>query len=342
MRTVLAPMSFWFHDLASCLHDCIGTVLLYHGKDPILALGASWEFHCSLGDLSHEEFYYPSPRPTLAESMMPFHPVRAAWQRSDDAAAAWAAVKEVVGSGQPVIVAEDNFYIPFRPAFGDVHAAHLLVMYGFDEAADQVYVLDSTPPTFQGAIGVRDFLAARSSTVPREGEQDFFFSGTPIANRWLCLEVGADFPQLTREWVSEVVATNLRRFRDAAPGAAFSGLAGLGRYLHGVCERAAGVEGGRALEELHVIAYAYQAEIALHADFLMAAGRQLGWYGLAEAGRQVDLLAGSWTGLRMLGGHGFAEGLDVVDRMALRAAQLVLEQERVLDRLERTIMLDLD
>jgi Butirosin biosynthesis protein H, N-terminal len=342
MCTVLTPMSFWFHDLASCLHDCIGTVLLYHGKDPILTLGASWEFHCSPRDLSYEEFYYPSSRPSLAESLMPFHPVRSAWHRSDDAEAAWEAVKAAVGAGQPVIVAEDNFYIPFRPAFGDVHAAHLLVMYGFDEEAGQVYLLDSTPPTFQGAIGVHDFLAARGSTVPREGENDYFYSGTPIANRWLRLEIDAGFPELTRVWVSEVIAANLRRFRETVSGEAFSGLDGLRRYLRGVCERAGGAEGGRALEELHVVAYAYQAEVALHAEFLMAAGRRLGWHGLAEVGRQVDLLAGSWTGLRMLGGHGFVEGLDVVDRVALRAAQLVLDQERVLDRLKRTITLDLD
>jgi hypothetical protein len=210
-------------------------------------------------------------------------------------------------------------------------------MYGFDEAASQVYVLDSTPPTFQGAIAVRDFLAARGSTTPVEGEQDFFFAGTPIANRWLHLEVGAGFPELTRDWVSEVVAANLRRFRATASGEAFSGLEGLGRYLRGVCERTAGAEGGRALEELHIVSYAYQAEVSLHAEFLMAAGRRLGWYELVEVGRQVDLLAGSWTGLRMLGGHGFAEGLDVLDRVALRAAQLVLEQERLLDRLERTV-----
>jgi len=333
-------VSFWFHDHASCLQDCIGTVLLYHGKDPVLTLGASWEFHYRAEDFSHEEFYYPAPRPTLAESMMPFHPVRSTWHRSDDAAAAWMAVKQVVADGQPVIVADDNYYLPFRPAFGDIHAAHLVVTYGFDEEADEVYLLDSTPPVFQGAIAVRDFLAARSSTVPREGEQDFFFSGTPIANRWLHLEVGAGFPELTREWVSEVVAANVRGFRETretASGAALSGLAGLGRYLRGVCERAAGAEGGRALEELHLVAYAYQAEVSLHADFLMEAGRRLGWYELAEVGRQVGFLAGSWTALRMLGGHGFAEGLDVIDRMALRASQLVLEQERVLDRLERTV-----
>jgi butirosin biosynthesis protein H-like len=337
MRIELDPIPFWFHDLGSCLHDCLGTVLCYYGKDPILTLGAAWEFHHAPADFSREEFYYPTPRESLAASLLPFHPITSTWHRSADGRAALAEIKAVVRAGRPVIVAEDNFYIPFRPAFGDVHAAHVLVLYGFDEEKDEVFVLDSTPPIYKGPLRVADFLTARSSNNPVEGERDFFFAGAPIENRWLELTVGADFPELTREWVTEVVRTNLRRFREPLPGVAFSGLAGLARYLAEVAERAQGAEGGRALDEMYTVTWVSQAAAGLHADFLMAAGRRLGWYELAEAGRHVDRLANAWTGLRMLGSHGFSEGLDVVDRVADRTAQLLFEQEQVLDRLERTI-----
>lgn len=334
MRVVLSPIDFWFHDLASCLHDCLGTVLSYHGRDPILTLGASWEFYHCPEEVSREEFYHPLPRPSLAESMMPFHPVVSTWHRSDDAQAAYQDLKNVIAAGQPAIVAEDNFYIPFRPAFGDVHAAHLLVMYGFDEEKDEVYVLDSTPPTFSGPIRVQDFLTARSSSNPVSGERDFFFAGAAIDNRWLHLEVGRAFPELSRPWIAEVLAANLRRFHEPDGGKAFAGTAGLARYLRSICERAAGPEGGRALDEMYTVSWVAQAAAGLHADFLMEAGRRLGWYELAEAGRHVDHLANSWTGLRMLGSHGFSEQMDVIDRVAFRAEQLLLQQEQVLDRLE--------
>jgi hypothetical protein len=337
MRVVLSPVDFWFHDLVSCLHDCLGTVLAYYGHDPILTLGANWEFYHSPNEVSREEFYHPLPRPTLAESLMPFHPVTSAWHGSDDAHAAYQDLKNVVAAGKPAIVAEDNFYIPFRPAFGDVHAAHLLVMYGFDEETDEVYVLDSTPPNFKGAIKVQDFLTARSSKNPVVGERDFFFAGAAIDNRWLEIEVGAPFPELSRPWVTEVVAGNLRRFHAAGNGKVFSGAAGLARYLRSICERAAGPEGGRALDEMYTVSWVAQAAAGLHADFLMEVGRRLGWYELAEAGRHVDALANSWTGLRMLGSHGFSEGLDVIDQVAFRAEQLLIQQEQVLDRLARTI-----
>lgn len=337
MRVVLSPISYWFHDLCSCLHDCIGTVLLYNHQDPILTMGASWEFYHSPADTSREEFYYPSPRPSLAESLMPFHPIKSTWHQSDDPEAAWNDVKAVVAQGQPVIVAEDNYYVPFRPAFGDVHAAHLLVMFGFDDEADEVYVLDSTPPLHKGPMPLQDFLAARNSSNPVSGERDFFFAGAPIANRWLQLEIQSSFPELTREWVAEVIATNLRRFQTPSSDSAFIGVDGLARYLRGVCERAAGAEGGRALDEMYTVSWVSQAAAGLHADFLMEAGRRLHWYELAEVGRHVDLLANSWTGLRMLGSHGFSEGLDVVDHVSLRTAQLLLQQEQVLDRLARVI-----
>ncbi|HEX6291230.1 MAG TPA: BtrH N-terminal domain-containing protein [Herpetosiphonaceae bacterium] len=339
MRVELSPISFWFHDLCSCLHDCIGTVLLYYNQDPILTMGAAWEFYHQPNDVTREEFYYPSPRPTLAESMMPFHPIASTWHRSDDGEAALADLKAVLARGEPAIIAEDNFYIPFRPAFGDVHAAHLLVMYGFDEATDDVFVLDSTPPIYKGPIKVSDFLAARSSDNRIEGERDFFFAGAPIANRWLQLEVNTPFPELTREWVAEVIATNVRRFREPGAGPGMAGMAGLAAYLHGVCERALGPEGGRALDEMYTVSWVAQAAAGLHADFLMEAGRRLNWYELAEIGRHVALVANSWTGLRMLGSHSFSEGLNVVDQVALRTAQLLLEQEKTLDLLERAIRL---
>ena len=334
MNVVLSPMSFWFHDLCSCLHDCIATVLIYHDQDPTLTLGASWEFYYSPADVRREEFYHPLPRPTLAESMMPFHPVRSSWHASDDSDAAWSDVKALAADGQPVIVAVDNFYVPFRPAYGDVHAAHLIVLFGFDDATDEVYVLDSTPPTKRGPMPVREFLRARNSDNPVSGERDFFFAGAPIANRWLQLEIGTPFPALTREWVTEVIATNLRRFRepDASPG--WAGMAGLTHYLHSICARALGPDAGNALQELYTVGWTAQGSTALHADFLMLAGRRLGWDRLVEVGRHVDQLANEWTALRMFGAHGFTRPDEVAERLRRRTVRFLSNYEQTLQLLE--------
>jgi hypothetical protein len=340
MKVVLSPTPFWFHDLCSCLHDCIATVLMHYGQDPVLTLGASWEFHYSPADVRREEFYHPLPRPTLAASMVPFHPISSTWHASADPLAALADTKAVIAQGKPVIVAVDNFYVPFRPAFGDVHAAHLLVMFGFDEANDEVYVLDSTPPTHCGPIPLRDFLAARSSDNPVSGERDFFFAGAPIANRWLQLDVTTPFPDLTDAWVAEVIGTNLRRFRDPASESGWSGLEGLKRYLAAICARAAGPDAGDALQELYTVGWTAQGATALHADFLMAAGRQLHWERLVEVGRHVDQLANEWTALRMFGAHGFTRPAQVVERLRRRTVGFLSNYEQTLHLLEWAIASD--
>lgn len=337
MKTILSPMEFWFHDLCSCLQDCIATVLIYYGKDPILTLGASWDFAYIPADVRREEFYFPASRQTLAESMAPFHPIRSTWHRSDDALAAWEDVKAVVARGQPVIIAVDNFYIPFRPAFGDVHAAHLLVLFGFDDATGEAFVLESTPPQYRAPIPLSDYLKARSSDNVVEGERDYFFAGTPVDNRWLHLEIDEPFPELTREWVAEVVATNLRRFYEPDTEEKWSGLAGLARYLRSICERAAGSDSAIALEELYTVGWTAQGCAALHADFLRLAGRRLDWPRLAEVGRHVDQLANQWTAIRMIGAHCFTRPDEALARLDRRISQLLSDHQQTLEMLEQTI-----
>src|SRR6185312_7338475 len=108
----------------------------------------------------------------------------------------------------PVIVAVDNFYLPFRPAYQDIHAGHLIIVYGFDEESELVYVLDSMPPAFMGPIALADLKAARSSLNPTDNRDDFF-SNAPVANRWLEINFNAPSPQLTRTWVANVIHANL-------------------------------------------------------------------------------------------------------------------------------------
>ncbi|HEX6290607.1 MAG TPA: BtrH N-terminal domain-containing protein [Herpetosiphonaceae bacterium] len=334
MKVVLSPMSFWFHDLCSCLQDCIATVLLYYGHDPILTMGASWEFYHDPAQVSREEFYHPLPRPTLAQSMMPFHPLTSTWHQSDDPEAAWRDVKAMIAQQKPVIVAVDNFYMPIRPAYGDVHAAHLMVAFGFDDDADEVYLLESTPPQFRGPLPVTQFLIARNSDNPIVGERDFFFTGTPIKSRWLQLEIHEPFPDLTRAWVMEVVSTNLSRFHAPSSGPAWSGLEGLQHYLYAIGERATGPDAGVALQELYTVGWTAQGAAALHADFLMQAGHRLDWPRLTEVGRHVERIANEWTTLRMLGAHGFSRPADVAERLRRRTVRFLADHEQTLKLLD--------
>jgi hypothetical protein len=334
MRTVLDGVEFWRHDLSSCLQDCLATLLIQRGHDPVLALGAAWDFHHAPGDYRHQEYYYPRRWGGLAESVLPYHPVTSHWREETDPAAAWEDVRAEVAAGRPAIVAVDNYHLPFRPAYGDVHTNHLVVVYGFDDEAGEVHVLDSKPPRYRGPIRAEELRAARSSANPAVHDRDLFYTQQPIRGGWLQVSIGEDFPAPEPGWVDGVIRQNVERFRAGGDGGAFSGLAGLRDYLAGVAGRARDARDPGAMDELYVAGWAAQQSAGLHADFLAAAGCRLGRTRLAEAGREVDCLAHHWSDLRMLGAHCRAEPAAAASRIRRRAAQLVADTERVLAQLE--------
>jgi len=333
VRRVLEPLNPWRHDdVWSCLHTCLATVLAYHGWNPVLTLGASWRFLHIPGDVRGEEYYYPCDERGLADALAPHHPLACRWHSPPDGPAGREQVREAIVRGVPAIVAVDNFHLPFRPAWNDVHAAHLVLVYGFDDAEDTVYVLDATPPGCHGPIRREDLSAARdSSNPPRAGED--FFASTPIANRWLEAVPAGEPPRLSRGWVAGVVADNLRHFDEASQGPGLCGTAGLRQYLAGVVERCAGPEGAAALEELYIFGWPVQADAAWHAAFLAEAGRLLDWPALSEAGRRIDRLTHHWTALRVTGGHGRRGPARAAPRLARRARSLLRDHEEALEEL---------
>ncbi|MEV0681656.1 BtrH N-terminal domain-containing protein [Actinosynnema sp. NPDC050436] len=336
MRVLLDDVRFWFHDLCSCLQDCFGTLLLRQGRDPVEVLGAAWEFHHAPGPVAAEEFYYPAPRPTLGENLLPHHPVRAVWHEPQDVESSWQDIRASIIDGRPAIVAVDNFHMPIRPAYGDVHAAHLMVVWGFDDEADEVYLLESTPPQYSGPVALADFRRARSSANDsRPDTRDYFFAGSGIRGRWIEVTVTGPFPELDRERAAEIVTANARGFTDPDPDAGWSGLAGLTSWLADVCDRAEDAEkAGPALAELYTAGWAAQSAAALHADFLRGAGKRFDCDPLAQVGRQVDRLANHWTPLRILGAHGSTAGVAVADQLRDRVRRFTADHREAVQRLE--------
>ncbi|SDH31219.1 Butirosin biosynthesis protein H, N-terminal [Lentzea fradiae] len=336
MRVLLDDLDFWFHDLCSCLQDCFGTLLLRHGQDPVAVMGAAWEFHHAPGPVATEEFYHPAPRPTLGDNLMPHHPVRATWREQEDVESSWQDIRASIIDGRPAIAAVDNFHMPIRPAYGDVHAAHLMVVWGFDDEAGEVYVLESTPPQYSGPVSLADFQRARSSANDsRPDTRDYFFAGAGIRGRWIDVTVDGAFPAVEREWVADVVTANARGFAEPAPGPGWSGLTGLTTWLEGVCDRADDIEdAGVALAELYTAGWAAQSAAALHADFLRDMGNRFGCDPLVHAGRQVDRLANQWTPLRILGAHGSTTGHRHTDQLRDRVRRFTAGHRDAVARLE--------
>lgn len=309
----------WCRDLVSCLQATFASVLLRRGHEPLEVLGAHWEFRHRPGDVRSEEFYFPEREPgDLLASIAPHHPVSSTWaaghgDRPLDALAA--ALRD-----GPVIAAVDNFHLPFRPAFGDVHAAHLLVVHALDEERGVAQVSDAMPPAFAGPIAIADFLRAWSSENPRDA-QDAFFSDAGIERRYLRVSIGEPFPELDAAMLRGVLADNRRLHATGGDGGDWCGRAGLVRYLDDVLERAAGGD-ARALEEAYPFGWGMQAQASLHGELLRTWGQRHAAPAVREAGRAVETVAHAWTGLRMTAAHGRTDPAAATPDLARHARRL--------------------
>jgi hypothetical protein len=328
---------FWCSDLVSCLQSTLATVLRHAGHDPLEVLGAHWEFRYKPGDVRPEEFYYPCSVPgDLAASLSPHFPVSSRWHRPADPAEPLADLAATLASGQLVIAAVDNFYLPFRPAFGDVHAAHLVLIYGTDLAGGRVFVSDAMPPPFAGPIASDDFLRAWSSSNPRDA-QDVFFSDARIDRRFMTLTMGEPFPRLDSQLLRQVLASNLAGFarRDGtaaktrngaiegtADGAGdWVGIVGLDRFLDMLLHACARADSA-TLAGTYPFGWGMQAQASLHAELLRSWSATADIPELREAARVVEAVAHAWTGLRITAAHGRENPPACTRELARHAAAL--------------------
>ncbi|MET8249451.1 BtrH N-terminal domain-containing protein [Streptomyces sp. NPDC005202] len=320
---------WWYRDLVSCLQSTFGSVLIREGADPLAVLGAGWRFLHLAGDVRSEEFYYPCPTDEsggtdLGAALAPHHELHARWWQPADENDVWREVRAALADDRLVIAAVDNYHLPFRPAYGDVHAAHLVVIYGLDETRGVVYVSDAMPPAFRGAVPIEKFLLSWGSANPTD-VQDAFFSDSRIGRR--CLDVRLDAPPapLTPELLGGYLRTDVESFTTA--GSARTGLAGYDAFAAELLERCRAADAG-VLRELYPFGWAMQAQASLHGELLRRCGREWDDPALAGAGRAVEAVAHAWTGLRFTGAHGLQDPSAAASDIAHHATTLRGAYER--------------
>lgn len=326
----------WRHDLVGCLWTSAATMLAFHGAPVLETLGAAWGFRHRSDDLRREEYYYPCPPGvSLYEAIAPYHPVRSVWQEPADAEQGWIQARDVVLSGKPVVVAADNFYLPFRPAYQDVHTNHMVVFYGFDTERGTAKVLDAVPPKFNGEITIAELTAARDSGNPQLHDRDMFFTDNPLGNRWLEIEVdAAAFPSFDLDTIKHTIRRNLDGFWAGSNRDGYAGMVGQAAYLDDLAGRLA--DGENIRDELFLVAGAVLANTALHADWLALAAKTTQIPAFAEAGRDVERIAHHWTAIRIMSALTPTGEVSHV-RLRRRFSALLSDQARVLAKLDDLI-----
>ena len=312
----------WYRDLISCLQATFGSLLVREGADPLAVLGAGWRFLHLPGDVRSEEFYYPCPASEsgadLGVALAPHHELHARWWQPADENDVWREVRETLADDRLVIAAVDNYHLPFRPAYGDVHAAHLVVVYGLDETRGLVYVSDAMPPAFRGAVPIEAFLRSWGSANPTD-VQDAFFSDSRIDRRCLDVRLDTSPPPLTPESLGGFLRADVDHFTTAT--AARTGLPGFDEFAGELLDRCRAGDAA-AVREVYPFGWGMQAQASLHGELLRRCGREWGEPALAGAGRAVESVAHAWTGLRITAAHGFDDPPAVAADIAHHATVL--------------------
>jgi hypothetical protein len=329
LKTVQSKqLTQWYHDPLSCLHTTLATVISAHGGDPLQVLGLSFGFTYIPGHVRREEFYFPGISESgLAADLAPFHDITSHWwsPKGDDLVdELYTGLKE----DGLVIAAVDNFQLPHRPAFHDVHAAHLVVVDGIDEGRGTLSISDAQPPAWRGHIQLEPFCKAWNSSNPSD-DQDPFFSDAEIERRCLRVQVNDPFDELLCARLTEVIRSNLDALTGPSGDHVWSGVSGADKYLDELVEQSVAGK-SEPLEDLYAFAWPMQAQAFLHGELLRWAGMQSwGGPGLQQLGRAAHATASTWTNLRILGAHLHDDPAQQIPQLRRRAAQLRQSYETV-------------
>lgn len=305
----------WYRDSCSCAQTTIATLALMKRMDPLDLLGRSLTFRVDSVSISHEEYYAPSDpmRGPLGE-ITPHTEISSSWNYGENVTDLEAAVER-----GPIILAVDNYYLPFRPAYLDVHAAHLVVVTKVktEGGGTSFYVSDAQPPSFQGWVPAETLYEAWDSANPAD-DQDEFFSSTPVKRRYLTVDLAEHRVLDLADCLHfiDLTAHHLQTGVDISGGNQWVGIKGLAQYRH-LFDRSE--EQLSRCKDLYILGWWHQAQARLHAELLERFASR-GATELALPILAANGIATSWTNVRLAGAH--ANSMKDIQNVKNRLGQL--------------------
>lgn len=289
MNALLAPgpVQQWYRDSCSCLQTTIASLALHERVDPLAILGRSVNLRPE-SEVRHVEYYAPgSQTGNYVEWICPETTVSAQWHACESVDGLAALVED-----RPIILPVDNYYLPFRPAHQDVHAAHLLLVTAVRQTANEreFYVSDAQPPAFQGWLPARTLVEAWYSPNPTD-LQDAFFSGASSAGQVL-LPSGVPNSELSGKDLLSHAAAGGRRLLGSGEGS----IAAARSFWTTV--------GETDLQDLYIMGWWHQAQAHLHAELVASTGRVSPELA-SRLSANAYAVANAWSPVRIAAARGY-------------------------------------
>lgn len=299
MRGEFETLSLWYSDPLSCLYSTFGTVLTSRGIDALACLGRNCRVDLDPLEDPSTEFYRAARSDAgILDDIAPGLGWRSQWHLACEVDEL---VDQLTGS-HTLIVGVDNYHLPFRPAYHDVHAAHLVIVSAVRDAAAgrEFLVTDAQPPAFSDWLPEEHLRAATFSSNPPDA-QDEFFSSAPLEGRYLTFDAPTNRLASDRQLVVGALRENLASWTGATTSQTLQGEVALIQLLELLIDGRP--DGGIQPTALYTYGWSPQAEAHLCADFLTRVslqGQDLDLRDVARAARAVGL---AWTDLRLVGAY---------------------------------------
>lgn len=192
-----------------CFKSCYINVLEYYkvkNAKYYIDCSLDWTFEKDHNDAFGYQF---NTGDVYASFIQPFAPkIKYFSKETSSKNELWNSNKKLLEDNLPVVAATDVYYLKYTPYYHKKHSFHSLILAGYEEKNEEVYVIDWYKPWyFKGSLSLEELDMARDS----ENEKDGILSGNPIHYLYAQIEP-KDWNADTQELINISLQDNLNKF----------------------------------------------------------------------------------------------------------------------------------
>lgn len=344
MKKIIKDIPLYRKEGTDCFLSCLANVLEYSGYH----IGFGWGFFYWRGDecplTKGKKGYRISPcKQSLTEDLSKAYSITCKHRNTSDPEEAWRIAKEHLNNNEPLIASIDVYYLPYHHQYQQIHGAHSIILNGYDEEGNKVYIIDWYPPQFfKGVISTETLKQARNSLNPKDPLNPTY-SGSSIQNRWLDIKYPSPHAELDESLTGKVILENIEVMRgNDREESHFQGIEGIRVFAEDILGWITQDDKDLFVAKIEKSFPFLQNVIAqrmLHLDFLSNIGKKLNKLELRRISEELTKIIQSWQVARsMFVKASKKEPKAMIPRISTRLLDIADREERALIRLKEIIL----
>jgi len=280
---------------------------------------------------------------SLAEDLSRFYGITLKWKRTSNEEEAWNVAKKKLDSNEPLIVGVDVYHLEYHHQYQRVHGVYYIILSGYDEKKNKVYVIYGYPPRFfKGTVSIKSLKQARNSLNPKEPDHPRF-SGFSIENRWLDIKYPFRQIELDNNLIKKIVLENIRAMLEANNKKDyFQGIRGIRTFAEDILEWTTHDNKDLLMTKMEKSFYylrGIKEQRISHLQFLSTISEKLRKPELGKISKELTKIFQSWIVVRaMFFKASKKESETILPRIRTRLLDIADREEKVLLKLKDIIL----